>query len=140
MDVQSFSEHLARIRDKHLPMLMSWARRTETTEFISNEDHIFEVCLLSPVHTLTADDLMWALVAAAIQPYSTHVHIRIPDLSTEQSCVHRMIAVLKELQRFAFDPFDYDVFEGARGIYLRVSLFTEDEVHYANPEVHASAP
>lgn len=136
MHVQSFPAYFARVRDHNLPMTMSWQKRSEASEFVTDDDH--EFCLWSPVpvEALTEDDLIWMLVAAAMQPYTTHLHVYIQNLTQDKSCVHHLMALMQKLEVLGYEPADFDVILTSSSMwnYLKVSLFSEDEVNYADPE------
>ncbi len=127
MDVQSFPTYFARLRDRNRSVIESWVTRMGLYE----EDTVsLEVSSIVPLEELTVDDVLYALVAAAVFTEISHLTLYVfPSTCPDPDSV--ITRLEKELRRLHFLPYAFDwKFDDETGDKaLVMSVFSEDEAY-----------
>ncbi|MGE5541215.1 MAG: hypothetical protein ACM3TU_02940 [Bacillota bacterium] len=125
----SFGLHLAETRDHGLTLNQSWFARHHG--FGHTKTQIpFRIWLPVFYDNLTVDDVIWCLVAAAMEPTATHVvlHVRQPVFAKPSH--DRLCEIAASLAELGFETIEpegnYDP-ENPNGLVLTFSLFTRSE-------------
>lgn len=128
MSAQTFGLHLAEARDHGRPLLLGWMARhgSEHPRTVP-----FVLWPTGKLDKLTVDDLLWCLIAAALDERSTHLELRFrPPPSFLPPPEEDMDALLRELEELGFDSMDREgdyVGDSSGEIYLRFALFSTEE-------------
>lgn len=127
MSAQTFGLHLAERRDHGLRIEDSWAMRLG-----QHTDRIvpFRLWPLVPLEKLTVYDVEWALVAAAMHRFATHLELRFRHSLFDPPADPDMVFdLLYELEMEGFSTMDIhgETEHDASEHYFRLSLFSSDE-------------
>lgn len=127
MDVHSFASYYSSIRDHGLTLKQSWCTRFGDE---GNCPEHFELWTLVPLEHLTADDILWALVAAALDRTASHLVLYV----FTGSCTDpeaKVCELEQELRSQGFLPYGLDwQFDDETGEKaLLFSVFSEDEAY-----------
>lgn len=135
MSGQPFATFLPRIRDRGMPFLSSWVTRYygEDTE---PEDNYFDLWSIKPLIELSVEDILWSLVAAAQDPFATHLQLYV-FIGNKKTCQfpNRVFKkLMKDLAtQFGFSPMEWGTdFKDEDGDFsVVISLFSEHECDVA---------
>lgn len=132
MSAERFTSFLPHLRDRGMPLLDSWCIRYYAEDNAEPKQDLFELWSTKPLYELTAEDLLWCLVAAANNPFATHLHLYtfIGDLKTHPLPSNTLQALIDSLEaEFGFNPsavgHDFEDADAEHGIL--VSLFSAQE-------------
>lgn len=116
------------VRDRGLSLKDSWITRFGYEEV---RPDWFELWTVVPLEDLTADDLMWALIAAALDPEVAHLVLFVFPGSCSDP-VYKIETLLEELSCYGFSPYDIDwALEESDGDHvLFLSVFSETEAYH----------
>lgn len=127
MDAHTFGSHISEIRDGELSLQDSWFTRHGHD---GAQPDFFHLWTLVPFEKLTVDDLIWALVAAALNPIVSHLVLYVfPASSSDPK--GKIDELVAQLTQQHFCPFDFDWrFNEADGDQILVfSVFSEKEAY-----------
>lgn len=131
MSGQLFTSFLPRIRDRGLSLVDSWSVRYGTGEE-EQADEYFDLWSIKLLQELTPEDLLWCLVAAASDPFATHLQLYVfigqgEANRTAEESFESLIDSFRD--EFGFFPSEYGTdFCGEDGDFcVMVSLFSNDE-------------
>lgn len=126
MDSHMFISCLVKVRDRGRGLYASWRTRLGEEGDIPDTFHLYTIV---PFSQVTVDDLMWALVAAAMNPLMSHLALHVFFHGCTDIKV-RVPRLLQELEANGFSPdfhCHYDQESGNTEAMLIMSLFSEDE-------------
>lgn len=130
LDTRDFCRYLRSVRDGELSVPTSWVIRCG----IGDEPFSHIVCyeLERQMEDLSVDDIVTALVTAALDGTATHVEIKGPiRLTTDPDKIDDL--AVQHLNLLRFNPCDsYITFHpscGDLGLTLGIALFTKDEFY-----------
>lgn len=136
MDAHTFGSHISEVRDRELSLRESWFTRFGDE---GNQAGYFQLWTVVTLDNLTADDLMWALVAAALDPLVTHLILYVfPAVCRNPK--NKIDALIAELTGQGFSPFDFDwhLQESDGDQILIFSVFSEEEAYRIQDLYYAS--
>jgi len=116
-----------------MPLEYSWNQRYGSDDEDGYcEEQFFELWTLKPLRELTLEDVLWCLVAAASNPFATHLrlYVFIGTQNAYRSARKRYLALMQELEKqFGFSPSEdgSDFLSSDGDFSILISLFTEDE-------------
>jgi len=133
MSGQKFTSFLPRIRDRGMELFTSWQMRYGTGK--QPEEDYFELWSITPLWELTSEDLLWALVAAAQDPFVTHLCLYV-YIGTASTCpdpdIVLDVLIRNFVDSYGFMPLDVgeDFLDGEGEFRIILSLFSEDEGYF----------
>ncbi len=124
----TLASHIAHVRDRKMSLCESWFTRFRDSE---DTPDWFELWTIVPLTELTADDIIWALIAAAMDPEAAHLILAVFPGNCANP-VHKIEELVNELTIYGFCPYDLDwSFEESAGEFLlRFSVFSEKEAYH----------
>lgn len=128
MDLHTFASHISEVRDRGLSLKDSWFARFG---YAGAYPDWFELWTIVPLERLTADDLIWALIAAALDPEVAHLVLIVFPGSCPDP-VYKIETLIEELSGYGFSPYNLDwMLEESNGDHaLFLSVFSETEAYH----------
>lgn len=123
MNAHSFASHYTRTRDRGLTLTQSWRQRFGEEGDCPEE---FELWTCVPFLALTADDLLWALAAAALDRTASHLvlHVHSGASANTRTKVEELEQAL-QIQGFLPHGIHWQIDNGDNALVF--SVFSEGE-------------
>ncbi|MEK7201631.1 MAG: hypothetical protein AAB737_03285 [Patescibacteria group bacterium] len=128
MSIHTLASHISEVRDRGLSLKDSWFARFGD---LGAQPDWFELWTVVPLEHLTTDDLIWALVAAALDPEAANLVLFVFP-GTCINPVQKIEDLVGELAAYGFSPYNLDwAFEESDGDHvLFLSVFSESEAYH----------
>lgn len=128
MNAHTLASHVSEVRDHGLSLADSWFARFGES---GAPPDWFELWTIVPFEKLTADDLIWAITAAALDPEAANIVLFVFPASCPDP-VSKVGDLVNDLSHLGFSPYNIDwAFDESDGDnVLFLSVFSEAEAYH----------